>query len=222
MKQQPLIDDVGDPTARHAEDFYATPTYQTRALLRRLPLRGVGHNWILFEPCAGDGAIVRELPAESRVVANDIVPRDPFLPDYLLDATKGESWKRFNGVDVVLTNPPFDCAIEIARHAYEAARIGMALLLRLSWLEPTENQRRRKQLRPDRDRGPWLKAHPPTACIVLPRHDYRNNGDTDSVTSAWVLWAKQPEFCAPGFDFVTKEERDELQQTIARERMARR
>jgi hypothetical protein len=42
----------------------------------------------------------------------------------------------------------------------------------------------------------------------MPRYDYRHNGKTDSVTSGWFIWAKQPWFCEPGIEVVTKRERD--------------
>jgi hypothetical protein len=53
------------------------------------------------------------------------------------------------------------------------------MLLRLSYLEPTE------------DRGAWLNSHPPTDLIVLPRISFTGNGKTDSVTCAWIVWRKQ-------------------------------
>lgn len=200
MKQQPLIDGI-DPTARHDEDFYATPAWQTQALLRRIAQRDSSYGLRLFEPCVGDGAIVRELPLPWWVVTNDVVVREPFLPDFLLDARRPESWDAFARLgpfDVVATNLPFDVAFDIAPHAYAHAEGLLALLLRLSWMEPTE------------DRGPWLRDHPPTSAIVLPRTDYRGNGKTDSVTSAWFLWDRGLGLQLPPFDFVTKDERDEL------------
>lgn len=196
MKQAPLLE--VDPHVRRSEDFYATPAYQTRALLRRIRLDGCA----LVEPCVGDGAIVRELPEMVLpVTTNDIVQRGDFAPDFLQDARKPSSWDLFEAavpIGVVLTNPPFEPAFEIVQLAYERAAVAVIMLLRLSWLEPTE------------ERGPWLAKHPPTRLIVLPRHDYRGNGKTDSVTSAWMVWSKWERFCAPGVDVVTKDERDEL------------
>ena len=196
---QGLLLDV-DPTARHEDDFYPTPAWQTRALLRRLPIDFFSRHRFL-EPCVGDGAIVRELPATGDVVTNDIVARPPMVPDFLLDARRRESWEAFAAVRplaIVGTNPTFEYAFDIAQHGYEFATIALFLLLRLSWLEPTD------------ERGPWLKAHPPTRVIVMPRYDYRGNRKTDSVTSAWMVWAKTDWFCSPGVDIVTKDERDEL------------
>lgn len=207
MSQLALIDGTEQPGERRDLDFYATPQYQTRALLRRVQF---ADGWRVFEPCAGDGAIVRELPSSVDVVTNDVVVRDPLLPDFLLDARAIASWRAFCAADerfqVVITNPPFNEAFEIAQHAIEACDVGLILLLRLSWLEPTD------------ERGPWLRAHPPTRVIVLPRHDYRGNGATDSVTSAWVIWSRRDWWVAPGVDFVTRVERNEL---IAAERIGR-
>jgi len=196
VKQPPLLD--VDPTARRDEDFYATPRWQTHALLRRICRLGSWHGLRFFEPCAGDGAIVRELPRHWHVTTNDIVAREPLLPDFLLDARRAESWDRFGSFDVIGTNLPFDVAFDIAPYAYSHADGLLALLLRLSWLEPTE------------DRGPWLRDHRPTSLIVLPRTDYRGNGKTDSVTSAWFLWDRGLGLGLPATDFVTKDERDEL------------
>lgn len=195
MQQQPLLD--VDPHVRREDDFYPTPAWMTRALLKRLPnLR----NMRVLEPCAGDGAIVHELTSPN-VVMNDIVARPPLLPDFLLDATARGSWlafRRFSPFDLVITNPPFDQAFDIAAHALEFADRGVVLLLRLSWLEPTA------------ERGPWLAVNPPERVIVMPRHDFRGNGQTDSVTSAWMVWSKGQPLGPKGIDVVTKAERDAL------------
>lgn len=197
MKQRPLLD--VDPTARRDDDFYATPAWMTRALLRRRAIQDWGGRHV--EPCVGDGAILGQLGNRLDVLTNDIVPRGDVVPEFLLDARRPDTWAMFartGRLDVVVTNPPFDVAFDIVQHALTFAGIGVALLLRLSWLEPTG------------DRGPWLAEHPPTRLIVMPRHDFRGNGKTDSVTSAWMLWAVKPWFCDPGIEVVTKDERDEL------------
>jgi hypothetical protein len=56
--------------------------------------------------------------------------------------------------------------------------IGVVLLLRLSFLEPTDQ------------RGDWLAENPPDMQIVLPRWSYKENGKTDSVTTAWMVWLR--------------------------------
>lgn len=187
-----------NPAARRDEDFYATPGWMTRALLRRIFIPATAS---IIEPCAGDGAIVRELN-DWRVLTNDIIARPPLNPLCMHDARSKKAWQVFDSfgpLGVCLTNPPFNDAFVIAEQAYEFCQIGVVLLLRLSWLEPTD------------DRGQWLKAHPPTRLIVMPRHDFRGNGKTDSVTSAWFVWDKAGWLCKqPGIDIVTKSERDVL------------
>lgn len=213
-EQGQLLDGVTvDSHARREDDFYATPRWQTLALLRRLRGLVTWREVTFFEPCAGDGAISSLIHANTRwdVVTNDIVQRDPLVPDFLLDARPPASWDAFarrGPFHVIGTNVPFDAAFDIVPHMHAHAEGLLFCLLRLSWIEPT------------RDRGPWLRDHPPTSALILPRTDYRGNGKTDSVTSAWFIWDRgfHMRNLLPAFDYVTVEERDEL---IAAEKLRR-
>lgn len=200
MKQQTLLD--VDPAARRDQDFYPTPIWMTRALLNRVMVGGWAGRMV--EPCVGDGAISKLLDPlvgnGGPVLTNDIVPRGDMVPEFLLDARKPETWAAFQRTGklaVVVTNPPFDVAFDIVQQAVECADVVVCMLLRLSWLEPTD------------ERGEWLAAHSPRTVIVLPRHDFRGNGSTDSVTSGWVIWS-QYAVCDAGVQIVTKRERDEF------------
>ena len=62
--------------------------------------------------------------------------------------------------------------------AHQHARVGVAALLRLSFVEPR------------RDRGRWLAAHGSTGLITLKRISFTNNHRTDNVAAAWWLWEK--------------------------------
>lgn len=171
------------PTKRRANDFYPTPEFATHELLNEVDISGS-----VLEPCAGDGAISRVLDRnlETRqagyLYASDIVG-NTFL-SFCGDATKRETWETIQGamfndkIDWVVTNPPFNRAAEIIPLAFEFAEYGIAMLLRLSFLEPTE------------DRGTWLNNNPPTRMIVLPRISFTGDGKTDSVTCAWMVWEK--------------------------------
>jgi methylase of polypeptide subunit release factors len=56
---------------REGQDFYATPTWVTEALLRHVRLRGP-----VWEPCCGDGAMAKALAAHGHsVVSTDIADR---------------------------------------------------------------------------------------------------------------------------------------------------
>lgn len=153
---------------RRALDFYETPPWQTRALQTRVSISGS-----VFEPCVGDGSLLREL-RDCQTSSNDI--NRERTANFHRDASLIQSWVNWPiHFDWVVTNPPFNRATEILECALPHARCGVIFLLRLSFLEPTE---RRQHIQP------------PSGLIVLPRWSYKQNGKTDSVTTAWMIWFK--------------------------------
>lgn len=167
---------------RRQNDFYPTPTFATEILLRHVVVTGT-----IFEPCVGDGAIARVVDRRGTVFASDIDRSRrgcTMYGDASVAGFWGEAVPELGCINWVVTNPPFNCAADIVPLAYEHARDGIAMLLRLSYLEPVEN------------RGAWLNAHPPTCLIVLPRISFTGNGKTDNVTCAWMVWEKASAFRA--------------------------
>ena len=159
--------------SRRAFDFYPTPGWATEALLKRVPISGR-----VLECCAGAGDISRALGGSScrTIVTNDIDPKWPTW--HTLDARLFETWEYIGPPRWTVSNPPFSCALPIVQQAVRCSVDGVAMLLRLSFLEPTK------------DRGPWLAEHPPTRVIVLPRISFTGDGKTDSVTCAWLAWER--------------------------------
>lgn len=166
---------------RRPNDFYPTPEWATEELIRRYP--AVIRNGWVGEPCAGDGAITKVLERHVYGVrTNDINYNTD--PDSCVDATKpGAFEEMFDGYrpSWIVTNPPFKSAPEIVKGAYDYAYSGIAMLLRLSFLEPCKN------------RVDFLKAHPPTSIYVLPRISFTGDGRADTVTCAWMIWDKSHE-----------------------------
>ena len=160
---------------RRKNDYYPTASKLTLELINRIPL----DRKTILEPCAGQNHIVDVLNTipYAKVVGADIDPEMPTakLLGKTYDARYSEVYEKFNP-DWVVTNPPFNQAFEILRMAYEHSKVGVALLLRLSFLEPTF------------ERGEWLANHPPNTLIVLPRYSFTEDGNTDSVTCAWMVW----------------------------------
>jgi hypothetical protein len=153
-------------------DYYPTPEFATNALLNSgEPIGG-----LILEPCTGDDAIAEVLRNRAgMVVTNDIdFSRTADFHQNILDA----KWLFGFEFNWIVTNPPFSLASQIVPLCYERATEGIAMLLRLSFLEPVES------------RGAWLNEHPPTTLIVLPRISFTNDGHTDSVTCAWMVWNK--------------------------------
>ena len=172
---------------RRERDAYMTASWQIDALVDNLPELS-GSVWC---PCVGDGSIVRRLrerrPDLGPFVTNDIDPSKE--ADVHLDATSAWTWATMAEDDAppdwVIENPPFNVEMEILKHAYEAARVGVAFMARISFAEPTK------------DRGPWLAAHPYQKRITLERYSFTGNGKSDSATTDWLIWSKVP--LAPPF-----------------------
>lgn len=151
-----------DPTAPSANegigdesDFYRTPAWCMRAILRHLPAF-----WTVIDPCAGDGAMldaIRDVPRANRggipfahVCGASLrgfeidekrfdVARAKHPGVRRADALAPETYWGF--FDVATLNPPFSLAEEFVRRAIaEAApqRATVAALLRTSFLESRE------------------------------------------------------------------------------------
>lgn len=176
-----LFGDVStfDTGERNDFDYYPTPGWMTRSLLHFHPaIKGA----TVLEPCSGQDHITTVLRAAGcPVVTNDIDPRHP--ASLHLDATQGELWRLqpfdWTGcVEWVITNPPFNVAMPILERAWQHAAVGVAFLLRKTFLEPTD------------ERGPWLSEHPPTRMIGMPRYSFRGTG-SDSVSCDWYIWERR-------------------------------
>lgn len=195
MTQQPLLE--VDPSVRRAFDYYPTPAWMTRALIKRV------HPFDVLEPCSGENAITDVLTAHgASVVTNDLDTSRP--SNFHLDMTKRFSWELLTypfmekRIYWGVTNVPFDLADVIVPLAVEHLQC-FATILRLSWLEPT------------RARQIFLKEHPPCTVIVMPRWDFKGRGQTDSVTSAWFIWEQGRSSATRGIEVVTKDEMRALQ-----------
>jgi hypothetical protein len=159
---------------RRENDFYPTPGGATHELLRHVNVFGR-----VLECCSGDLSMSWVLGG-SRFVAgvwtNDIDPQRSAKSHG--DAADPSWWRSIETFDWVVTNPPFLKAAEILKLAHQHAYVGVAMLLRLSFLEPCEG------------RALFLAENPPDKLIVLPRISFTGDGKTDSVTCAWFVWDK--------------------------------
>lgn len=177
-------------------EFYPTPDpftawlFQAVAQATGRPI--VGH---IFEPCVGDGAIIRAsnaLPAavDRMWVTNDLDARWP--ADHHMDACWPELYDVMGDVDWNVSNPPFTPALAIIEQAIAHARVGVAMHLRASIHEVLKTGARRT----------WMNRFRPTGILWLPRFAYQRSKTTgewttDSVCACWVVWMKDP--AAPQF-----------------------
>lgn len=163
-------------------DYFPTPPWATRALLDFLaPLEGA----TAWEPAAGKRHMADVLQEQFKQVwASDVF--DYGVGD-LVGSFIGEGPDVIGTppgvVDWVITNPPFNCALEFAERALDVAADGVALLVRTAWLEG--------ETRHDR----LFMPHPPTWVLQfaerVPMHRGRWVPDGDTMTAyCWVIWIK--------------------------------
>lgn len=160
---------------RRPMDFYETSKEAVDALVEHYLKGNFGREARILEPCCGEDAITKALEDNGY---NSVLTNDADwgrMANYHYDARK----HTFSGdkISVVVTNPPFNQAFDILKNLHPQVD-AVALLLRLTFLEPTK------------DRGPWLAKNPPNKLIVLPRYSFTGDGKTDSVTCAWMIWDK--------------------------------
>jgi hypothetical protein len=154
------------------EDFFATPAWVVRAILPHLP-----HAYEAFDPCAGEGAILRVMASSGLAVRGiesnperareaNVAHADAFAVD----------WGR-PPPPLVVMNPPFSQAEAFVRRALQQVAPGgtVAALLPLPFLTSEER----------------IAFHASHACdvFVLPRRpSFTADGKTDSVSYMWALF----------------------------------
>jgi len=162
---------------RRRFDAYLSQEQSVTALL---PYFEAQPDDVIYEPCCGyKHVIARTLwrAGYKRIFLNDL--------DETVRAHRNINAAHFIKCfeprpDWICTNPPFSEAMGILRQAWEHARCGVIFQLRLSFLEPTF------------ERQEFLEKFPPDRLLVLPRYSFTENGKTDSVTTAWMMWHKYP------------------------------
>ena len=177
-------DGVRDPL-----DRYYTPEWATQALVDYLGGRLAGGVW---EPCVGKdwiGRVIRRSPLVTSWHGTDIDPDASILhwDEYgssEISATRDFMHTVPNWPDLawIVTNPPYKVgdltATDFVRRALQFSQggVNVAMLLRLTWLEPCA------------DRSDILANDPPTDVLILPRVHFINAPSSNNCTSAWVIW----------------------------------
>lgn len=165
-----------DVLEREKDDFYPTPPEPTRAFLHAEidRLRDFGTIW---EPAAGDGAMVREMEALGLTVrASDLIDRG-------CDADI-RSFYDFSAAPspAIVTNPPFaECGwgngkARWLKHALETLDVEyMALLMNWSW--PGAG-----------GLAPFYAAHPPARVYLMRwKIDFTGQG-APPMLNGWFVW----------------------------------
>jgi DNA-binding Lrp family transcriptional regulator len=176
-------------------DYFPTPPWATRALIERvLPVLGIQPRDLAdmdaWEPACGEGHMAAPLAEYfRRVIATDVhdYGYGEALVDFLLETTRDAHW--------CITNPPFgDKTVKFVVKALSVARVGVAMFVRLQWLESIE----RYELL-FRDRPPTLVAFFVERVPLC--EDRWDPGGSTATAYCWLVWmrgaAPQPPFWIP-------------------------
>ncbi len=169
---------VAAPLSVRGDDLYETPDVAVAALLRFEPIPD-----LVWEPACGPGAIVSHLRGTGRtVIATDLVAwgceNSESRRDFLMERRAPE------GVQCIVTNPPFKLAEEFAAHACDLVP-EVHMLLRLAFLEGLRWQERGlskglKDVRVFAPRLPFMHRH---------RWDGPKNSNS-GFPFAWFSWRR--------------------------------
>ena len=163
------------PLRDRGDDLYQTPPEAVRALLS---VESIPHR--VWEPACGPGSIVGVLrEAGHSVVATDIVaydcPEAQSGIDFLMECRAPD------GVECIVTNPPYRLANEFVEHAMRLCPL-VIMLLRLAFLE---GQRRSPLL----DGGQLARVHIfRNRLPMMHRHNWTGQKASSATAFAWLCW----------------------------------
>tara|TARA_R110002012_G_scaffold131145_1_gene283692 strand:- start:249 stop:803 length:555 start_codon:yes stop_codon:yes gene_type:complete len=154
---------------RQKDDYYATPSKATDALLSVESFEGD-----IFEPCCGEGHISKRLIERGyNVESSDLVDRGFGTPrrDFLFEREKRDN---------IITNPPYaKMSLLMAEHAQSIAKYKTALLLKITFLEGCA-------------RAKFFKQHPPKRVWVFSKRlSLLKDGQSYNggmMCLAWFVW----------------------------------
>lgn len=169
-------------------DRYYTPDSKAALLTDVVGPRLKGLS--VWEPCVGGGSVANAVERWADTVFTsdiDFEVAAQFYGDFF-DLADLLGTEPPYGADWIITNPPYFCAAAMVRRSLEVAHRGVAMLLRLTFLEGC------------RDREDILATTPLSDLIHLGRVAFEGPAgelvrmgrqSSDQVPSAWFVWDKQ-------------------------------
>jgi hypothetical protein len=168
---------IRHPDSARGNDLYETPEVATLALLAVELLPPT-----ILEPASGRGAITKVLRRAGRtVIENDIVDYgrgQDSVQDFL---HLKPAWA--DGIDAIVTNPPYRLAQPFVRHALTLCPHAF-MLLRLTFLE---SERRRDVL----DGAGLIRVHVfRNRLPMMHRDGWSGNRVSNPTAFAWFVWER--------------------------------
>jgi hypothetical protein len=145
---------------RRPQDLYPTPMPPIDTLLGALDIPATA---VFHEPCRGAGAIYDRIQCREKSYC-EIAEGKDYLTHIAL-------WP----YNLIITNPPFDLALEFLQKSLQEADT-VIYLLRLNFLG---SQKRRSF---------WQGNRPSHVLVLANRPCFTGDGKTDSIEYAWFCW----------------------------------
>lgn len=180
-------------------DYYPTPPWATRALCELLVqiyecFAFDNRNLTVWEPACGEGFMSRPLMEYfENVISTDVTdfsasfPEQDGVRDFLI------SWDgELIECDWVISNPPFILGQQFIERALSVAKVGVAMLLRMQFLEGGDRY------------DELFKDNPPTfICVCCDRvamHKGKiEKGQSTATAYCWFVWdVKEKDDMTPG------------------------
>ena len=169
---------------RHKSDYYVTPQDQIELFLNEfLKIENINNDVIILDPCAGGDAnnkmsypcVLEKMFKNSYIQTIDV--RSDSLANVKTDYLNYICKDIF---DVIITNPPFNIAIDIINKAISDVKPNgfVIMLLRLNFL----GSKQRFEF--------WQNNKPKYIFVHHKRMSFIKNGGTDSVEYAHFVWQK--------------------------------
>jgi len=171
---------VGDSKERVRADFYPTPGWAVEALLQRENF--VGSCW---EPACGKGDISKVLMNSGYdVYSTDLLDYGFGIPDVDFLNENSMFSETHKKVDNIITNPPFNIAIEFINTSKRFADDKIAMFLKTTFLEGVERQIMWKD-----KQFPFKKMYQFSRRVSFGKEDktHKNGG---MMAFAWFVWDK--------------------------------
>lgn len=168
-------------------DYFPTPPWVTRALLHQLVQHGYSRHDLsekCWEPACGEGDMVRPL----RESFADVYASDCHdygwgheIDDFLSSSDRRFLFPTDRRADWIITNPPFRLAERFALAALDRVVCGVALLVRLAFLESKGRHER------------LFMPRPPLCVLVFTERVTMLKGQLDPKGSGataycWLVW----------------------------------
>lgn len=172
---------VGDGRERIRGDFYPTPKWAVEALLDREHFDGD-----CWEPACGKGDISKVLTNRGyNVYSTDILDYGYGIPDldFLIENSLFADKHRM--VDNIITNPPFNLAVDFINQSKRFANYKIAMFLKTTFLEGVE----RKTMWKDKQ-FPFKKMYQFSRRVSFGKEDKTHKAG-GMMAFAWFVWERK-------------------------------